>query len=136
MSAKATVRARIDGTRANVRIHDKTPVFLDMLFPVGRRDVDKMFYLMRLETQSNSRVVEMAQTEGGIWSGVNVKDVAQKTRIPVAGEMVSEQCKYDGKSFAQYRMRPAIPLEPGEYAYIQLTEGGLGAYVFDFGVDE
>lgn len=136
VSAKATVRARLDGTRANVRIHDKTPVFLDALFPVGRRDVDKMFYLMRLETQSNSRVVEMAQAEGGIWSGVDVKDVAYKTRIPVVAEIVSEQCKYGGKSFAQYRIKPAIPLEPGEYAYIQVTQGGRTANVFDFGVDE
>lgn len=136
VSAKASARARLDGTRANVRIHDKRPVFLDMLFPVGRRDVEKMFYLMRLETQSNSRVVEMARTEGGIWSGVDVKDAASKTRIPIAGEMVSEQCKYDGKSYAQYRLRPAIPLEPGEYAYIQVTQGGLAANVFDFGVDE
>jgi len=136
VSAKARVRARLDGTRANVRIHDKTPVFLDMLYPVGLRDVEKLFYLMRFEIQSNSRVVEMAQTEGGIWSGVDVKDVASKARIPVAAELVSEQCIYNGKPFAQYRIRPAIPLEPGEYAYIEVTQGGLAARVFDFGVDK
>lgn len=136
VSPVGKVRARLDGTRASVRINDKTPVFLDMLFPAGRRDVENMFYLMRFEIQSSSRVVEMARTEGGIWSGVDVKDTAYKTRIPSVGEMVSEQCKYDGKTYAQYRIRPASPLEPGEYAYIQMTEGGGKAQVFDFGVDE
>ena len=106
------------------------------MYPVGLRDIEKLFYLMRFKTQTNSRAVELARTEGGMWGAVQVEDVAFKARIPVASEMVSEQCKYGGKPLAQYRIKPANPLEPGEYAYIQVTQGGMAARVFDFGVDE
>lgn len=135
VSPTFVARARIDGPKSNVRLKDPSPVFLDMLFPVGRRDIDKMFYLMHLQTQPNSRFAEMTRAEGGVFSDAKINDTAAQTRIPIQAELVSETCKYHGKSFAQYRIKPQAPLEPGEYAYIQTTPGALSARVFDFGID-
>ena len=131
---KVSAVVRLDGGRADVRLRDRAPVFLDFLFPIGRAAVDTMVPLLRLTPSDNGRVVEVARGEGTVWTGAKAEDVAQQTRIPVTLQLLSEDCAALGKRWSHYRMKPATELEPGEYAFMQNVDG-KSVRLFDFGID-
>lgn len=129
IKAKGTASMRIDGSRASLRIQDRSPEFLDVGVIFGSSPEEAAdFY--RLVVQDNSRVVEIAQAEQGI-TGASTREgqFDEKIRIPLIAELLADQCTYNGRIMSLYRMRPKNPLKNGEYAIF------TGKQAWDFGVD-
>jgi hypothetical protein len=69
----------------------------------------------------------------------NVRIVENLTFVPVTKEVVEEPVMVDifRKQFTQdllYKIWPKAPLEPGEYAVVEYTEGKINIQVFDFAI--
>lgn len=118
----------IQGDRASVRISERTPEFLDLLFPPGLSPAD-MASLVRMTIKDGSRTVQVAAGEMNISGYQGRSEISKDILVPVALEKVSDLCTWRGGRYAQYKMKPVAPLEIGEYGYL------ISGKVFDFGID-
>lgn len=112
---KSTVT--IAGKAAKFRITNPTPEFFFRLAEQER------FVLIKLEPRKNERVVQTV------------------TIMPNEGEGIFEDQKQVAVFKKQHDVRlhkiwPELPLEPGEYALAEYTEGKINIRVWDFGVDK
>lgn len=129
VKAKGNASLRIEGEKALVRITEKTPEFLDILFPAGASPGNNMA-LVRMTVQEKSRVVQVMSFESGLTgSRGRSMNFGENVSIPLLAEKRIDNCLWQGKRWALYRMKPAAPLENGEYG---LTSGKI---IYDFGVD-
>lgn len=130
VKTRATASLRINGDKAEVRIHERTPEFLNVIFPLGASPDE--YLLVRMTVEGNSRVVQVGSGEVGVTGTTNrANDFGENVRAPVVAEKVTNQCTWRGKQWAVYRMKPAAPLEPGEYGIIV----GNGKLIYDFAVE-
>jgi hypothetical protein len=107
------------GPRAAVRVKNRTPEFE---FYADPSLVSLDVYLFKFETRSDRREIRVARGAGGFAVFKIPKDRIVPTSLEVIG---------DGPdSTRRYRMKPAVPLLPGEYC---LAENSITYY--DFGVD-
>src|ERR1700687_5269750 len=92
------------GARAAVRLTNPTPEFE---FYADPSQVDSDVYLFKFEMRSDRREIRVARGPGGV-AGFKI----QKDRIvPTSLEVIG-----DGPdSTKRYRMKPTVPLRPGEY---------------------
>lgn len=107
------------GPRASLRLTNTTPVFEFYADPtLVNSDVN----LFKFETHSDTREIRVARGSGGFGVFKIPKDRIVATSLEVIG---------DGPdSTRRYRMKPTLPLRPGEYC---LALNSIS--YFDFGVD-
>ena len=111
---KATVE--LDGVQAPKKIASDRPEFF------FRLSADERFEIIKLTVKRAARVVEtlsILAVKGDQLVDENVKAVPS-----------FKKQEDDGL----YRMWPEKPLEPGEYALIQFTEGKMNPQIWDFSV--
>ncbi|MEO7651484.1 MAG: hypothetical protein ABIZ80_13545, partial [Bryobacteraceae bacterium] len=110
VTGKSTVE--IDGVRAAFKVTSDRPEFY------FRLTAEQRFTIIRLRPDKNVRIVEKV------------------TIMPVTNEMVEEPEVIE--IFRQqveeglYKIWPTKPLEPGEYAVVEYTEGKVNMLVWDF----
>ena len=113
VSGKATVE--IKGEQSQFRMNSDRPAFYFSLAEEER------FGIVRLKPSKGVRVVERV------------------TIMPVTKEMVEEQDQVE--IFRQqldaglYKIWPVKPIDPGEYAVIEYTDGKVNVQVWDFAYD-
>lgn len=109
---KSTVE--IKGESAALRVTGSTPEFY------FRLSDDERFALIKLTRKKNARLVE----------NVSI--------LPVTNEVIEDlkQVATFKKQVGDrsYKIWPEKPLEPGEYALVEYTEGSLNLQIWDFGV--
>lgn len=107
------------GPRAAVHLTNATPEFE---FYADPSQVASDVYLFKFEMRSDRREIRVARGSGGFGVFKLPKDRIVPTSLEVIG---------DGPdSTKRYRMKPTVPLRPGEYC---LTLNSVSYY--DFGVD-
>ena len=107
------------GPRAAVRLTNTTPVFEFYADP-GRVASD--VYLFKFEMRSDRREIRVARGSGGF----AVFKIPKDRIVPTSMEVIG-----DGPDATKrYRMKPTVPLTPGEYCLAQNTIS-----YYDFGVD-
>jgi hypothetical protein len=104
----------LDGETAAKRITENRPEFYI------RESAEERFGIIKLTPKKAARVVE------------------NLTIVPVSKEVIEEQQEVATfrKQVADllFKIWPEKPLEPGEYALVQFTEGKVNVQVWDFGV--
>ncbi len=117
LNGKATIE--IDGDRSKNLIAEKRPEFYLRLSNEIATAMVKL--TPKTKDKTPSRVVEKVSI------------------IPVAKEMIEERETVETfrRQFADdlYKMWPTQPLEPGEYAVIQFTEGKGSVQIWDFRIE-
>jgi hypothetical protein len=127
--AKGSSSYAIPGTRAQTRMTEKTPEFVDLFYPPGSNPEDKSV-LVHMAVKEDSRVVQMATATRNISGSQGHSTTSDENiRVPVTMEKVSEICTWGGKQWTQYRMKSVAPLESGEYGFVTIGR------IFDFGID-
>ena len=107
------------GPRAAQRLTNPMPEFE---FYADPSRVDSDVYLFKFETRSDRREIRVARGAGGFAVFKIPKDRIVPTSLEVIG---------DGPdSTKRYRMKPTLPLRPGEYCLAPST-----ITYYDFGVD-
>ncbi len=110
VSGKATLE--LDGEHAATEMRSPRPEFYIRL------SAEEPFAMVKLEPKKDARVVQH-------W-----------TVVPVTKEIVQEQSEVEvfRRQLADglYKMWPMKPLEPGEYAIVQFTQGKGEVQVWDF----
>ena len=107
------------GPRAAVRLTNTTPEFEFYADP-GRVGSD--VYLFKFEMRSDAREIRVARGSGGF----GVFKIPKDRIVPTSLEEIG-----DGPDTTRrYRMKPTVPLRPGEYC---LAQSSITYY--DFGVD-
>ncbi len=106
------------GPKAAIRTRTVTPVFQFDADPA----FDDPVYLFKLDMRSDRREIRVAKGYGGLAELSIPKDHIIPTRLEEMG---------DGQnSTKRYRMKPTMPLRPGEYCLSRTI-----SVCFDFGVD-
>lgn len=112
VSGKSTLET--DGLHAKVSTSERTPEFY------LRLSAEERFGMIKLTPGKTARVVE------------------QITIAPVTKEMIEQQQTVEifRRQVADmlYKVWPTKPLEPGEYAVVQYTEGKVNVQIWDFTV--
>jgi hypothetical protein len=124
--SKAKQTIEIKGAHAQVQSHVPQPVIyvnIDMdqnpQTGPGARDMFDHFRIVRATTKKDSRVV--GAIEIAIYGKVSQKQNYVATRTePLTSEW--------------FKVVPAQPLEPGEYALVEMLGKDVNMYVWDFGV--
>ena len=125
--AKARQTIEIKGPRARVQAHVPQPaiyVNIDMdqdpKTGPAAKDVSQHFRIVKVEQKKDSRVV--GAIEIAIYGKVSQKANYVETRsTPVTADWV--------------KVTPAQPLEPGEYALVEMLGKDVNLFVWDFGVN-
>jgi hypothetical protein len=112
--SKATMD--IPGERAAIRITTAEPEFF--MRTVDRRE--PRFRLLRAEVKGGHRLIDTISIRFTGEEKHNATDIEIQTWIPATGV---------------YRYTVDERLEPGEYAFVEMTADGISGYVWDFGVD-
>ena len=107
------------GPKAALRLTNPTPVFE---FYADPSRVEADVYLFKFETRSDRREIRVAKGAGGF----GVFTIPKDRIIPTSLEEIGT----GPDSTKQYRMKPTLPLRPGEYC---LAQSSISYY--DFGVD-
>jgi hypothetical protein len=107
---------QIPGERATLRLKSAEPEFF--MRPADTRE--PRFRLLRARVKGGRRVLEDLSTYFSGKQGDNGIDIGFQTWTPASGV---------------FRYTVEQRLEPGEYAFIELTDEGISAYVWDFGID-
>jgi hypothetical protein len=113
---KATIE--LDGDHAPLRISDTRPEFYFRLSDYERFEIVKL-----TPTKKDARIVENL-------SILQIKDERMVDEMIQKIETFKKQ-----EADLLYRIWPIKPLEPGEYALIQYTEGKMNPQIWDFTVD-
>ena len=111
---KSTVE--VDGKTAKFRLTNPAPEFFFRLMFIER------LALVKLEPKKDGRLVE------------NVTIMPQESEVIEEPKIVPTFKKQLAADV--YKIWPEQPLEPGEYAIIEYTEGAINVQVWDFGVDK
>lgn len=106
----------IPGTRAAMRLATAEPEFF--MRPVDRRE--PRFRLLRAQVKDGHRLIDSISLRFTGEEKHNVSDVEIQTWVPATGV---------------YRYTVDERLEPGEYAFVEMTADGISGYVWDFGID-
>ena len=125
--AKAKQTIAIKGSHARVQSHVSEPeIYLnvnqdnDSSTGPAAADVSQHYRIVRLEPLKNARAV--GDIEIAIYGKVSQKAKTLPTRASVfSGDWV--------------RIVPDVPLEPGEYALVEMLGKEINMYVWDFGVN-
>jgi hypothetical protein len=112
--SKATMD--IPGERAAIRITTAEPEFF--MRPVDRRE--PRFRLLRAQVKGGHRLIDSISIRFTGEEKHTATDIEIQTWIPATGV---------------YRYTVDERLEPGEYAFVEMTDDGISGYVWDFGVD-
>ncbi|MEK6337227.1 MAG: hypothetical protein AABM67_20080 [Acidobacteriota bacterium] len=107
------------GPRAALRVSNPTPVFE---FYADPNRVASDVYLFKFETRSDRREIRVAKGAGGF----GVFKIPKDRIVPTSLEEIGA----GPDSTKRYRMKPSVPLRPGEYC---LAQSSISYY--DFGVD-
>ena len=124
--AKAKQTIEIKGLHAPVQSHLPQPVIYvnidmdqDPRTGSGARDISDHFRIVRATPKKDSRVV--GAIEVAIYGKVSQKENYVQTRAtPLNGQWI--------------QVVPAQPLDPGEYALVEMLGKDVNIYVWDFGV--
>jgi hypothetical protein len=106
----------IPGERAAIRISTAEPEFF--MRTVDRRE--PRFRLLRAQVKGGHRLIDTVSIRFTGEEKHNVTDIEIQTWVPATGV---------------YRYTVDERLEPGEYAFVEMTDDGISGYVWDFGVD-
>jgi len=109
---------RFTGPKATIRTKTLTPVLQFEADP----SFDDPVYLFRLDMRSDRREIRVAKGFGGLAELSIPKDHIIPTSL--------EEIGAGQNSTKRYRMKPTIPLRPGEYCLSRTI-----SVCFDFGVD-
>ncbi len=112
---KATIE--LDGDHAPLRIADTRPEFYFRLSDYER------FEIVKLTPKKDARVVE----------NLSILQIKDERMVDETIQKIETFKKQEADLL--YRIWPIKPLEPGEYALIQYTEGKMNPQVWDFTVD-
>ncbi len=120
--SKRTIELK--GPRAQVQSHLTDPaiyVAIDLEGDYSPRTAQEHFRIVRCEKKKGNRVVGVVSV--AVYGTVKQQaGYVETTVVPVAGRWV--------------KVSPADPLEPGEYALVELLgKKGINTFVWDFGVD-
>ncbi len=125
---------RIDRARASVRITDRQPEFLNLLYSVGGSAEN--FYVVRLSVEGDARYVQVGSTEKNLAGSRSSSWVMPDgVRVEMKSQTISSKCSWQGKEYSHHKIWPLRPLEPGEYAFVSGKPDGKGIVMFDLGVD-
>jgi hypothetical protein len=106
----------IPGAHAGMRISTADPEFF--MRPADQRE--PRFRLLRAQVKGGSRVLE-------------------NINIQVSGEKVHKTTDIDFQTWTPargvFRYTVSRRLEPGEYAFVEMTGDRINEYVWDFGID-
>lgn len=105
----------IEGKTARFRLANPAPEFFFRLAAIER------LAIVKLEPKKDSRLVE------------NVTIMPKESEIFEEPKIVPSFKKQLAADV--YRIWPEQPLEPGEYAVIEYTEGAINVQAWDFGID-
>ncbi len=131
--SKPSMVAQLSGEKAEIRANTTSPAFSFNLTSGGGGADDMMrmmtgdappsqarngaeFVLVRLHVKDGSRAAEVGQQKG------------QRTKDTLP-------CSSESLGNSVFRVTPASPLTPGEYAFYW-GEKGFGGMLWDFGVDQ
>jgi hypothetical protein len=112
--SKATMD--IPGERAAMRLSTAEPEFF--MRTVDRRE--PRFRLLRAQVKGGHRLIDTVSIRFTGEEKHNATDIEIQTWVPATGV---------------YRYTVDERLEPGEYAFVEMTADGISGYVWDFGVD-
>ncbi len=125
---KVKTMLRIDKAQASFRIPDRQPQLLDLLSPLGSSPDN--LYVVRLTVRDNARYLQIGSSEANaVGNSSSVLVIPDGIRVNMNADTLSTRCTWKGKEYSHYRIKPAEPLENGEYALLD------GLKMFDFGVD-
>jgi len=110
------VTLSIPGPRAKMRITTNEPEFF--MRPDDNRE--PRFRLLRAQIKNGKRVLENVNIYFSTQQVHKATDLDIETWIPARGV---------------FRYTSNQRLEPGEYAFVEMTDEGIAGYVWDFGVD-
>ena len=124
--AKAKQTIEIKGQHAAVQSHVPQPVIYvnidmdqDARTGPGARDISDHFRIVRATRKKDSRVV------GNIEVAVYGKVSQKENYVPTRSEPLNSQW---------IKVVPTQPLDPGEYALVEMLGKDVNMYVWDFGV--
>jgi len=125
--SKAKQTIEIKGARASVQAHVPQPAIYvnidmdqDRKTGPGARDVSEHFRIVRATSKKDARVV--GAIEIAVYGKVSQKqDYVQTRSEPLNSQWI--------------KVVPAQPLEPGEYALVEMLGKDVNMYVWDFGVN-
>jgi hypothetical protein len=106
----------IPGERASLRLNTAEPEFF--MRPADERE--PRFRLLRAQVKGGRRVIDSISVHFTGEEKHNATDVEIQTWTPATGV---------------FRYTVDERLEPGEYAFVEMTDEGVSGYVWDFGVD-
>ena len=111
---KSTIE--LDGLRAERQIKDSRPEFY------FRLSTEEEFEIIKLTPKKDARVAEM----------LSILVIQKETMVDEVAQIVPSFKKQEGELL--YRIWPQKPLEPGEYALMQYTQGKMSPQIWDFSV--
>ena len=122
--SKAKQTIEIKGPRAAVQAHVPQPAIYvnidtDQDARTGPSDVSDRFRIVRATSRKDARVV------GAIEVAVYGKVSQKENYVPARSEPLNRQW---------IKVVPAQPLDPGEYALVEMMGKDVNVYVWDFGV--
>lgn len=106
----------VPGEHAALRISTAEPEFF--MRPVDDRD--PRFRLLRAQVKSGHRELDSTSTYFSGEQSEHTQEIEFQTWTPAHGV---------------FRYTVSEHLEPGEYAFVEMTTEGISSYVWDFGVD-
>jgi hypothetical protein len=106
----------LPGTRAELRFTTGEPEFY--MRPADDRE--PRFRLLHLQVSNGHRTVEKVKVYMTGEEVHNANDVGMQTWTPAHGV---------------YRYTVEKRLDPGEYAFVEMTNQGISGYIWDFGID-
>jgi hypothetical protein len=106
----------IPGDRASMRLKTAEPEFY--FRPVDRRE--PRFRLLRAQIKNGRRVIDNISVNVIGQESHKANELEIQTWTPATGV---------------FRYTVDQRLEPGEYAFVEMTEDGISGYVWDFGID-
>jgi len=106
----------IPGERAAMRLATSEPEFF--FRPADRRE--PRFRLLRAQIKGGRRLIDSISVRVTGEEKHNATDIEIQTWIPATGV---------------FRYTVEQRLEPGEYAFVEMTAEGISGYVWDFGID-
>jgi hypothetical protein len=106
----------IPGERAAMRLNTAEPEFF--MRPADARE--PRFRLLRTQIKGGHRVVENVSIRAWGEEKHTATDIEIQTWTPATGV---------------FRYTVDQRLEPGEYAFVEMTDEGINGYVWDFGID-
>ena len=111
---KSTIE--LDGLRAERQIKDSRPEFY------FRLSTEEEFEIIKLTPKKDARVAET----------LSILVIQKETMVDEVAQIVPSFKKQEGDLL--YRIWPQKPLEPGEYALMQYTQGKMSPQIWDFSV--